>query len=147
MRHTRRIVHLWGEITLKRITAAILLAALATLTACSSSDDSTDAAPTTKAASPSADYSAAEKSAGIPPKPTGADRDALLAALRDVDPALIADEADAIDNARNQCAGINGGADRLDWLASQRFSGGDVEVTEEQGKHINTAIADFCKTA
>ncbi|MFK0069742.1 hypothetical protein [Streptomyces sp. NPDC091046] len=126
-------------------TAAVLLAALATLSACSSdSDDSTDAAPST---SPSVDYSAAEKKAGIPPEPTGADRDALLAALRDVDPALVADEADAIDNARNQCASINGGADRLDWLASQRFSGGDVEVTEEQGKHINTAIGDFCKTA
>lgn len=131
---------------MKRTTAAAVLLALATLTACSS-EDNTDAAPTTTAASPSADYAAAEKAAGIPPEPTGADRDALLAALRDVDPALTADEDDAIDNARNQCAAINGGADRLDYLASQRFSGGDVEVTEEQGKHINTAIAEFCKTA
>ncbi|MFE1070984.1 hypothetical protein ACFW5W_07110 [Streptomyces sp. NPDC058783] len=126
-------------------TAAVLLAALATLSACSSdSDDTTDAAPS---ASPSVDYSAAEKKAGIPPEPTGADRDKLLAALRDVDPALVADEADAIDNARNQCAAINGGAQKLDYLASQRFSGGDVEVTEEQGGHINTAIGEFCKTA
>ncbi|MGC0427625.1 hypothetical protein RKD32_003980 [Streptomyces sp. SAI-195] len=132
---------------MKRTAAVVLLAALATLTACSSdSDDSTDAAPS-KSASPSVDYSAAEKKAGIPPEPTGADRDALLAALRDVDPALVTDEADAIDNARNQCAAINGGAQKLDYLASQRFSGGDVEVTEEQGKHINTAIGDFCKTA
>lgn len=132
---------------MKRTTAAAVLLALATLTACSSEDDSTDAAPATTAASPSADYSAAEKAAGIPPEPTGADRDALLAALRDVDPALTADEDDAIDNARNQCAAINGGADRLDYLASQRFSSGDVEVTEDQGKHINTAIGEFCKTA
>ncbi|MEU1082323.1 hypothetical protein ABZ368_19240 [Streptomyces sp. NPDC005908] len=129
-------------------TAAVLLAALATLTACSSSDDSsTDAKPAATSASPSADYSAAERAAGIPPEPTGADRDALLAALRDVDPALVADEDDAIDNARNQCAAINRKADRLDYFASQRFSNGDVEVTEEQGKHINVAIGEFCKTA
>ncbi|MGW2130443.1 hypothetical protein [Streptomyces coelicoflavus] len=126
-------------------TAAVLLAALAALSACSSdSDDSTDAAPST---SPSADYSAAEEKAGIPPEPTGDARTELLAALFDVDPKLVTDEADAIDNARNQCAAINGGADRLDYLASQRFSGGDVEVTEEQGKHINTALTEFCKTA
>ncbi|MFF8095699.1 hypothetical protein [Streptomyces sp. NPDC016675] len=128
-------------------TAAVLLAALAALTACTSADDDQAVNKPTVTASPSADYSDAEKSLGIPPEPTGAERDALLAALRDVDPALITDEEDAIDNARNQCRSINGGGDRLDWLASQRFSGGAVEVTEEQGGHINTAIGDFCKTA
>ncbi|MFF8574014.1 hypothetical protein ACQPXT_01350 [Streptomyces sp. CA-100214] len=131
-------------------TAAVLLAALAALTACSSdssSDDDQAADKPKPTASASADYSAAEKSLGIPPEPTGAERDALLAALRDVDPALVADEEDAIDNARNQCRSINDGGDRLDYFAAQRFSGGSVEVTEEQGKHINIAISDFCKTA
>ncbi|MFB6549656.1 hypothetical protein [Streptomyces sp. NPDC056405] len=128
-------------------TAAVLLAALAALSACGSSDDSTDAAPTTKAASPSVDYSAAEKKAGIPPEPTGKARDNVLAVLFDVNPALVADEDDAIDNARNQCAAINGGAERLEWSAQQRFTSSAHEVTEDEAKHINIGLAEFCKTA
>ncbi|MFE1027781.1 hypothetical protein ACFW5I_24960 [Streptomyces sp. NPDC058818] len=134
------------------VTAAVLLAALAALSACSSSDDgdkddTTHTAPTTKAASPGVDNSAAEKKAGIPPEPTGAARDNVLAVLFDVNPVLVADEEDAIDNARNQCAAINGGAERLEWSAQQRFSSSAHEVTEDEAKHINIGLAEFCKTA
>ncbi|MFJ8145716.1 hypothetical protein ACIQ8D_32425 [Streptomyces sp. NPDC096094] len=128
-------------------TAAVLLAALAALSACGSGDDSTDAAPTTRAASPNVDYPAAEKKAGIPPEPTGKARDNVLAVLFDVNPALVADEDDAIDNARNQCAAINGGAERLEWSAQQRFTSSTHEVTEDEAKHINIGLAEFCKTA
>lgn len=130
-------------------TAAVLLAALATLTACSNSDDSKpDTAPATSSSTP--DKAAAESAAaaaGLPPEPTGQDRADLLAALAAVDPALTTDEDDAIDAARNQCMAINGGADRLEWTAQQRFSGNGHEVTEAEAKEINAAIGEFCKTA
>ncbi|MFG2682120.1 hypothetical protein [Streptomyces sp. NPDC048392] len=128
-------------------TAAVLVAALAALSACSNDDDSADAAPATKAASPSVDHSAAEKKAGIPPEPAGEARDNVLAVLFDVNPVLAADEEDAIDNARNQCAAINAGAERLEQSAQQRFSSSSHEVTEDEAKHINTGLAQFCKTA
>ncbi|MFE0804255.1 hypothetical protein [Streptomyces sp. NPDC058812] len=131
----------------RTVTAAVLLAALAALSACSGGDDSDNTAPTTKTASPGVDYSAAEEKAGIPPEPTGEARDNLLAVLFDVNPALVADEEDAIDNARNQCAAINGGAERLEGSAQQRFSSSAHEVTEDEAKHINIGLAEFCKTA
>ncbi|GGQ19342.1 hypothetical protein ACFFKE_31715 [Streptomyces mutabilis] len=127
-------------------TAAVLVAALAALSACSS-DDSTDAAPAAEAASPSIDHSAVGEKAGIPPAPTGAARDNVLAVLFDVNPALVADEEDAIDNARNQCAAINGEAERLEWSAQQRFSSDAHQVTADEAKHINIGLAEFCKTA
>lgn len=136
---------------MKRTAAAVLLAALATLTACSSSDDSSDSKPDAKpAASSTPDKGAAEeaaKSVGLPPEPTGKVRADLLAALATVDPKLTADEDDAVDNARNQCMAINGGAERLDWTAQQRFSSSAHQVTEPEAKEINTALTEFCKTA
>ena len=51
------------------------------------------------------------------------------------------------DAARNQCSALNGGAQKVDWLASQRFSYGDVTTSEAQGKQINEALKGlgFCK--
>ncbi|MFF9817833.1 hypothetical protein [Streptomyces sp. NPDC014006] len=128
---------------------ALSLAALA-VTGCSSSSDSeADSKPSntpSKAASsapstaPSTDNNAAERAAGIPPKPTGAKREELLRALAAANPDVVKYEDKAIDAARNQCAAINGGGSRLDYFASQRFTYKDVMTTEAQGKQINEAL-------
>jgi ABC-type glycerol-3-phosphate transport system substrate-binding protein len=130
--------------------AAVILAAA--LTACSSSDDTTDAGskPTPKASTshtPDPAYSDAMKAAGIPPEPTGDERTALLKALAAVKPDVVTYEQRAVDASRNQCSAINKGAQRLDWLASQRFTYKTVTTTEAQGKQINQALKDsgFCK--
>ncbi|WP_328678440.1 hypothetical protein [Streptomyces sp. NBC_00343] len=137
-----------------RATALTLatVAALAALTACSSSSDDDTmtnvATPSASTESVSAsDGAAALHNAGIPAKPTGQARADLLAALRKVSPALVADEDDAIDNSRNQCSAINGKAAKLDWSAQQRFGTTSHEVSVAEAKQINTALATFCKTA
>ncbi|EYT83988.1 hypothetical protein CF54_04080 [Streptomyces sp. Tu 6176] len=125
-------------------TAVLALAALA-LTGCSSSHDKADDKPSS---SPTAARSSAETSSGIPPKPTGEKRQQLLDALKQAAPDVVKYEDKAIDAARNQCAAINGGAQRLDYFASQRFSYKDVKTTEAQGKAINGALkaTGFCKS-
>lgn len=89
----------------------------------------------------------AGKTTGIPPKPTGADRQALLDALAAAAPDVVRYEDKAIDAARNQCSAINGGSQRLNWSAAQRFTYKDVVTTEAQGKKINDALkaSGFCK--
>lgn len=128
-------------------TAAITAALLLTLTACSSSSDSDDRKPAmaTPPASTPADNSDAEKAAGIPPEPKGAERVALLAALKAINPALVADEDKAITNARNQCSAIKGGGD-ADASAKARFSTNQHEVSDTEAVAINAALkASLCK--
>jgi hypothetical protein len=132
-----------------RTVVAIAVTLTAALAGCSSSDD-TDAKPTPKptaSSEPSVDMSAAAKAAGIPPKPTGAKRAKLLRALGAANPDIVKYEDKAIDAARNQCQSINGGGQRLDWSASQRFTYKNVTTTETQGKQINDALKGlgFCK--
>jgi hypothetical protein len=134
----------------RTITAALLTAATLALTACSSSSD--DGAKATKpshkpTATPSMDTGAAQKAAGIPPEPTVAKRAELLRALAAANPDIVKYEDKAVDAARNQCSAINGGAQRLDWLAAQRFTYKDVTTSEAQGKQINQALKGlgFCK--
>jgi hypothetical protein len=128
-----------------RATAALAaVAALAALTACSSNDDDKPA-PAKSSAAASATLDAL-KAAGIPPKPTGQARTALIAALRKVSPALVADEADAVDNARNQCSTINGGGN-ADSSAQARFTSGAHTVSAAEAKQINAALAAYCATA
>jgi hypothetical protein len=105
------------------------------------------AAPTPAAPTDAPATSDALKKAGIPPVPTGQKRADLLAAIKAAAPDTVKYEDKAIDAARNQCSAINGGAQKLDWSASQRFSYKDVTTTEEQGKAINKALTDsgFCK--
>ncbi|MER7969119.1 hypothetical protein ABTX35_08985 [Streptomyces sp. NPDC096080] len=93
-----------------------------------------------------ADREKAAKSAGIPPIPTGADRQKLLDTLAAAAPDVVRYEDKAIDAARNQCSAITGGANKLDWLASQRFTYKDVVITEDQGAELNAALkaSDFC---
>ncbi|MDX3204154.1 prolipoprotein diacylglyceryl transferase [Streptomyces scabiei] len=86
------------------------------------------------------------KTTGIPPKPTGKERQDLLDTLAAAAPDVIRYEDKAIDAARNQCSAINGGAQRLNWSASQRFSYKGVVTSEAQGAKINKALKDsgFC---
>jgi hypothetical protein len=141
-----------------RVTVAAALAALLTagVGACSGGDS--DDAPDSKAkpessaaaeptAEPSADMSAAEKAAGIPPEPDAATRAQLLRALAAANPDIVKYEDKAVDAARNQCSAINGGGQKLDWTASQRFTYKDVTTTEAQGKQINEALTQlhFCE--
>ncbi|MEU0965666.1 hypothetical protein ABZ357_09650 [Streptomyces sp. NPDC005917] len=119
-----------------RATIAMATAALAiTLVGCSS----TDSKPT-PTATKSTDTSAAEQAAGIPAEPTGAKRDAVLAAIRDVNAKLTADEDKAIRAARNQCSGLNGGATNPGHLAAERFSYDGVTLTDDDGTHLNIGL-------
>ncbi|WP_371099505.1 DUF732 domain-containing protein, partial [Streptomyces sanglieri] len=71
----------------------------------------------------------------------------LIAALKAVDPALAADQAKAIGKALNVCQEIKAGKDdtTLANNAAQRFSGGSVTLTPEQGAVIVAAVkASFC---
>jgi predicted small secreted protein len=155
MRHDVRtqLTFLGGTLKNRATLPAIVLLAAATLTACTDTDGTKDTSSkpstpaTTAAATPSVDHSAAEKAAGIPPVPTGADRARLLRALKVASPGTVRYEDKAIDAARNQCSAINGGAQKLDWSASQRFTYKDVTTTESQGKQINEALKGlgFCK--
>ncbi|MER6675104.1 hypothetical protein [Streptomyces sp. NPDC000983] len=129
-------------------TAAIAISALAcALSACSSTEE-----PSAKPEATQSEVSQQEKDqalaeAGIPPEPTGADRQALLDALAAASPDVVEHEAEAITAARNQCSAINGGAGMLDRLAAQRFTYKDVITTEEQATAINEALksSGFCK--
>ncbi|WP_405911350.1 hypothetical protein OG529_04320 [Streptomyces longwoodensis] len=133
-----------------RITAAAALAALAlAVTGCSPDEDTDSKAsgtPSASASTPTATRDAAQ-AAGIPPKPTGAKRAELLRALAAANPDVVKYEDKAIDAARNQCSAINGGGQRLDYVAAQRFTYKDVTTTEAQGKQINEALKGlgFCK--
>ncbi|MFE0348421.1 hypothetical protein [Streptomyces griseoluteus] len=135
----------------RTVTAALLAAAVLALTGCSGTDTAADKtnpktpkATVTATATP--DRGAAEEAA-IPPEPTGATREMLLRALAAANPAIVKYEDKAIDAARNQCSAINGGAGRLDWSASMRFSYKDVTTSEAQGRQINEALKNggFCK--
>lgn len=86
------------------------------------------------------DDSGAAKDAGLPPEPTGAERDAVLAAVMDVNSKLTQDEDKAIDAARNHCAALNGGAANTDHSAAQRFSYDGITLTDDDGSHINIAL-------
>ncbi|QMP84084.1 hypothetical protein HQ601_00008 [Streptomyces phage Alderaan] len=135
--------------TAATITATV--AALLALTACGAADNP-PATPSDKsgaeASTATATASVDTRPAGIPPKPEGAEREALLGALRTINPALAEDPDKAIDNARNQCSAINGNADNPDSLAQQRFSTSSHEVSAVEAKAINATLgATFCKTA
>ncbi|WP_267244364.1 hypothetical protein [Streptomyces sp. PR69] len=138
--------------------AVITAAALLTIVGCT-----TEAEPSKPADKPSADAPTEASSvdsteltpeqeasiraaAGLPEKPVGEKRTALLAAIAKAAPDAVRYEDKAVDAARNQCSAINNGSDKVDWLASQRFTYKDVTTTEAQGKAINEALKDigFC---
>ncbi|MFJ1581770.1 DUF732 domain-containing protein [Streptomyces sp. NPDC088197] len=130
-----------------RLTAAALAAAaLLALTACSSSDSNDDkgqASPTTPV--PTTTVGAAPTTTtkhipGFPDAPTGAKRTAYLAALRVVDPAIVADPDKAITAGRNQCTSLDGGARNPDHSAAERFGNDARPLSDAQGKLINAAL-------
>ncbi|WP_329422999.1 hypothetical protein [Streptomyces sp. NBC_01268] len=132
---------------MNRTAAAVLsAAALLTLTACSGDETAPEAKPSATAPAPTT--TAAAPKSGLPPEPTGQVRADLLAALKTAAPETVRYEDKAVDAARNQCQAINGGASKLDWTASQRFTYKDVTTTETQGKAINEALkkSGFCTT-
>ncbi|WP_220212595.1 DUF732 domain-containing protein [Streptomyces sp. WELS2] len=134
------------------MTTFAALALAATLTACGSSDDSSTKpakTPSPSATAPKASPTASDPlaAAGIPAAPTGQARTDLLAALRKVNPALVADPDKAIDNTRNQCSAINGKSPKVDDVAQARFSNGTHTVSPAEAKQINAAIGAYCKTA
>ncbi|MEU1540701.1 hypothetical protein ABZ461_21815 [Actinacidiphila glaucinigra] len=127
-----------------RLSTGVLLAAvLLAVTACSSgTDDDAGGKPEGGGASPSAGAPGSKVpdiSEGIPGEPAGAERAALLAALKAVDPALAADADKAVANARQQCATITGGGNAVA-AAQSRFGSAGHRVTEEQAKAINAVL-------
>ncbi|MFD5656938.1 hypothetical protein [Streptomyces hirsutus] len=133
-----------------RTAAAIAITALS-LTACSSNTSSSDNAKP-KASATEQELTQEQKdyisrAAGMPPKPTGQERQQLLDTLAEAAPDVVRYEDKAVDAARNQCSAINGeGVKRIDWMASQRFTYKDIVTSEAQGKAINAALkaSGFC---
>ncbi|MFE0625616.1 hypothetical protein ACFW3D_01440 [Streptomyces sp. NPDC058864] len=126
-----------------RLSTGVLLAAvLLAVTACSSGTDDAGGKPEGGGAPPTAGAPGSKVpdiSEGIPGEPTGAERAALLAALKAVDPALAADADKAVANARQQCATITGGGNTVA-AAQSRFGSAGHQVTEEQAKAINAVL-------
>ncbi|MHA5047900.1 hypothetical protein [Streptomyces sp. SD15] len=128
-----------------RTTIAAVTAALAvTLVGCSSDDKAEPTKSSTPKATQSVDHSEAENAVGIPAEPDAATRTALIEVLKAINPALVTDEDDAIDNARNQCSTITGGGN-ADQTAKARFSTSEHEVTDAEAQAINAALkASLC---
>ncbi|MEW2034931.1 DUF732 domain-containing protein [Streptomyces roseifaciens] len=113
--------------------------------------DSAEAKPQSSASVPAR---GAEKPATSPkpnsgvPSPDVAQREALIRALRTVDPRLVAKEDRAVDRARNVCADIEGGKDSatVQKNAKARFEGGTVpSLTDDQAASVVTAVrSSFC---
>jgi len=128
--------------TTAAIAAVLAFAAVGCDSASDSDSDSN--ADTSRSSAPEAsshsDGSGAAKDTSLPSEPTGAERDAVLAAVRDVNGNLTHDEDKAIDAARNQCAALDGGAANTDHTAAQRFSYDGVTLTDDDGSHINIGL-------
>ncbi|MFJ4467421.1 DUF732 domain-containing protein [Streptomyces sp. NPDC089424] len=128
-----------------RTTTAAIFAILAVAVVGCSSDKSSDSKTeptksTVAASSRGSDDSGAAKNAGLPSEPTGAERDAVLAAIHDVNGNLTRDEDKAIEAARNQCSSLDNGTTNPDHAAAQRFSYDGVTLTDDDGSHINVGL-------
>ncbi|TMU98086.1 hypothetical protein [Streptomyces sp. DASNCL29] len=129
--------------------AAIAAACLLALTACDSGDDKAEDKPSpspTTSELTQKQKDEISKAAGMPPRPTGAERQRLLKTLAAVAPDVVRYEDKAVDAARNQCRSINDNGAKVDWAASMRFTYKDVKTTEAQGAKINDALkkSGFC---
>lgn len=87
------------------------------------------------------------KPAGIP-SPDAAQTEALIRALRSVEPGLVAKEDRVVDRARNVCLDITGGKDAATVQSNTktRYEGGTVpSLTDDQAADIVTAVkSSFC---
>ncbi|MFJ8472134.1 hypothetical protein [Kitasatospora sp. NPDC094011] len=109
-----------------------------------------EAKPSTSASAPAAPTvqptSEAPKVSGIP-SPDAAQTVALVAALKAVDPALVAKEDRAVSRARDTCLDVreNKDAATVQKNAGARFTGGSVTVTDDQAAKIVDAVkTSFC---
>ncbi|MGW0967800.1 hypothetical protein [Streptomyces sp. NPDC002516] len=138
-----------------RTTVAAAAVLAVTLTGCGAGGSGGDkaepagsAAPTaTKSAAPptptkSAGGGGAAKSGDLPAAPTGTKRAALLAELKAVDPALVADEDKAVGSAREQCADIKSDNDPVG-SAKKRFAVPGRTMTDKESREVNVAVATF----
>ncbi|MFJ2407138.1 DUF732 domain-containing protein [Streptomyces xanthochromogenes] len=104
-------------------------------------------APAKPAEKPAEAPSEAAKPAAVP-SPDAAQREALIRALRTIEPGLVAKEDRAVDRARNVCSDIKGGKDAatVQKNAKSRFEGGTVPgLTDDKAANIVTAVrSSFC---
>lgn len=112
----------------------------------------------TTAKSPEPSTSAVAKPASKPspkpskpsaiPSPDTLQTVALVRALREIDPGLVAKETRAVDRSRNVCLDVQGGKDAATIRnnAKARFEGGMVpSLTDDQAANIVTAVkSSFC---
>ncbi|MGW8327339.1 DUF732 domain-containing protein [Streptomyces sp. NPDC055897] len=110
-----------------------------------------DAKPTHAASAPAKPAEKPSEQASKPaavPSPDAAQREALIRALRTIEPGLVAKEDRAVDRARNVCSDIKGGKDAatVQKNAKSRFEGGTVpSLTDDQAANIVTAVkSSFC---
>ncbi|MFF3450929.1 hypothetical protein ACFYXJ_27735 [Streptomyces sp. NPDC002667] len=134
------------------VAAAAVLAV--TLTGCGAGGSGDDKAEPAASSAPTATKSAApptptksagggaEKSGDLPAAPTGTKRAALLAELKAVDPALVADEDKAVESAREQCADIKSDSDPVG-SAKTRFAVPGRTMTDKESREVNVAVATF----
>lgn len=123
----------------RSLTAGIALTTALVLASCGGGSDEPDTKPTS------------EKSTAATtqiPKPTDTQADALVHELDKIAPGLASEPEDTIDNARNVCDSILGGAQNLEESTKTRFTGDGVEsLSIDQAKQIITAVkaAPWCK--
>jgi hypothetical protein len=132
--------------------AALLAAAVLTLgaTACSSGGGhdkdaagkgpGTATAPATAPTGTGTVSGATPGTGGLPTLADGPRKDAFLAAVRAVDPALAADPDRAVANGRTQCKRIATDPETADHLTAERFGSPDHPLTDAQGAAINSAL-------
>jgi hypothetical protein len=126
--------------------AALLAAAVLTLgaTACSSGGghdkDAAGKDPGTATAPTGTAPVATPGTGGLPTLADGPRKDAFLAAVRAVDPALAADPDRAVANGRTQCKRIATDPETADHLTAERFGSPDHPLTDAQGAAINSAL-------
>ncbi|MBC9719506.1 hypothetical protein H9Y04_44105 [Streptomyces sp. TRM66268-LWL] len=114
------------------LLTTVVFTGLLVLSSCGGSDTAKDGPSTSPTAS--TDWDKLREKAGIPKNPVGDKRATYLAGLKDIDPWLVRDEEDAVDNGVNQCSSLGG--DKAVWAAQQRFGSGTRSVTEAEAKQI-----------
>lgn len=126
----------------------VALVVIGSAASCGGDDDSSKSKTDKPAASHSASQHADTPSSV--PSPNADQRAKLLAALKDIDAGLVANEDRAVRRSVNVCSDIKAGKDgsTVKDNAIARFEGGTVpNISDDQGAQIVTAVKDsFCST-
>jgi hypothetical protein len=96
--------------------------------------------PTSHGSSTPATPTTGKATATLPPAPTGAARQAVLAVIWDVNSKLASDEDKAISAVREQCAELSSGVADPDAAAVRNFSYDGITITLADGAHINYGL-------